>query len=106
MVELMSYALTGLTVTVFIAFYCAYCHELLAARKKHSAELINNAQSTGSQMGRTRTTSLPLRERIGEQQQTATASLLQKTSPFEAEPGPSCSNTLQKDNEPLEASHG
>ena len=106
MVELMSYALTGLTVTVFIAFYCAYCHELLAARKKRSAELINNRQSTGSRMDKARTKHLPLRETIGEQPETATASLRQKTSPVETGPGPTCSYIFQKDHGPGEASHG
>ena len=106
MVELMSYALTGLTVTVFIAFYCAYCHELLAARKRYSAELVNNVQPTGSQMDRTRTTSLPFRETIGDQQEPATASVLQKASPVEAGSGPTYSNTFQNDRGPLEASHG
>jgi hypothetical protein len=104
MVELMSYALTGLAVTVFIAFYCAYCHELLAAQKKHSAELVNDAQSTGSKMDRTRATSPPLRETIDEQLETVPASLLQKTSPVEA--GPTYSNAFEKDRGPLEASHG
>lgn len=106
MVELMSYALTGLTVTVFIAFYCAYCHELLAARKKHSAELVNNVQLTGSQTDRTRTKHLPLRETIGEQQKTATASLLQKTSPVETDPSHTSSDGFQQDHGPVEASHG
>jgi hypothetical protein len=84
----------------------AYGEELLTAGEKYSFDLINNAHLNGPPMIRTWTGSLRPGRAVGEQQQTAPASLLQKTSPVETGPGTIYSDSFQNDRGPLEAFHG
>ena len=83
MVELTSYALTGLTAMLVIAFCFACGGELPSTREKSSHDLISDARSDDSRIVGTTTGSLWLRGEARQYQQSAPASPLRKTSAVE-----------------------
>jgi hypothetical protein len=106
MLELTCYGLTGLPVMLVIALCLTYVDEFQPARGKSSFDLINNAHLNDSHMIGTGTGTPRFRETVGKQQETATASWLQTTSPAETDPGAIYSDGFQSDCRQGEALHG
>lgn len=106
MVELTSYGLTGLSVVLVMAFCFAYRNELPRTREKSSYDLINNPHLNDSPLVETGARSLRFREEVGKQQETAPASLLQKTSPPETGSGAIYADNVQSDRGRVEILHG
>ena len=106
MVELMSYGLTGLTAMLVMAFCFAYRNELPRTREKSSYNLINNPHLNDSPLVETGARSLRFREEVGKQQETAPASLLQKTSTPETGSGAINADNVQSDRGRVEILHG
>jgi len=105
-VELTSYGLTGVTAVLVISFCFAYGGELPRTREKSSYDLINNAHLNDSPLVETGARILRFRGDVGKQQETAPASLLQKTSRVETGHGAIYSGSFRNDRGALEALHG
>jgi hypothetical protein len=105
-VELTSYGLTGLTAMLVMAFCFAYSNELPRTREKSSYDLINNPHLNDSPLVETGARSLRFRKEVGKQQETAPASLLQKTSPPETGSGVIYADNVQSDRGRGEILHG
>jgi hypothetical protein len=96
MVELTSYGVTALTAVLVIAF-CFACDELPSTREKSSHDLINDAHSNDSRIIATTKGSLRLGRTVCQQQQSAAASALRKTSPLETVRGATHNDGFQND---------
>jgi hypothetical protein len=105
-VERTSYGLTWVTAGLVIAFCFAYGDELARTREKSSYDLINNAHVNDSPLVETGARSPWFRESVGKQQETAPASLLQKTSRVETDHGAIYRGSFRNDRGTLEALHG
>jgi hypothetical protein len=89
-----------------IAFCFAYGDELPPTRKKSSFDLPDSAHINDSPMIETGARSPRFQKEVGKQQETAPASLLQKTSPVETGRSTIYGDGFQNDRGPLEAVHG
>ena len=106
MVELTSYGLTGLTAMLVIAFRLAYSDALPATQEKSSHDLTDDVHMKDSPMIETGARSLRFQETVDEQQETAPASRLQKTSRDETGRGTIYRVSSRNDCGRLEAFHG
>ncbi|MGB8583962.1 MAG: hypothetical protein WCD47_24330 [Candidatus Sulfotelmatobacter sp.] len=104
--ELACYGLTGVTAVLVIAFCFAYGDELSQTREKFSYDLINNAYLNDSPLVENGAQILRLRGDVGKQQETAPATLLQKTSRVETGHGAIYRGSFRNDRGALEALHG
>jgi hypothetical protein len=105
-VELTSYGLTAVTAVLVVAFCLACGDELPRTRKKSLYELLNNVDVNDSPPVETGARSLWFRENGGKQQETASASMLQKTSRVETGRSAICGGSSRNDRETLEVFHG
>jgi hypothetical protein len=105
-VELTSYGLTGLSVVLVMAFCFVHRNELPRTRERSSYDLINNPHLNESPLVETGAGSLRFREEVGKQQETAPASLLQKTSTPETGSGAINADNVQSDRGRVEILHG
>jgi len=106
MLQLTIYGLMGLAAMLVIAFFCAYGDEFSSARETSSFDLINNAHLNDSQMIETGTGNSQFRATVRKQEETASSSLLQTTSPAEPGPGAIYSDSVQSDGGQVEVFHG
>jgi len=106
MLELTIYGLIGLAAMLVIAFFCAYGDEFSPARETSSFDLINNAHLNDSQRIESGTGNPQFRATVRKQQEPASSSLLQTTSPAEPGPGAIYSESVQSDGGQVEVFHG
>jgi len=93
MLELTAYGLFGVAAMLVAAFYFAYANEVATVRTDPSLRLVDEVTMTISRIIRTGTP--PIREAMGKQAETASASSLQTTPPAETRPGAIYDDTLQ-----------
>jgi hypothetical protein len=89
-----------------MAFCFAYGDDLPRTREKPSYGLISNPNVNDSPLVETGARNPQFREDVGKQQETAPASLLQKTSRVETGHGAIYSGSFRNDNGTLDAFHG
>jgi len=106
MLELIIYGLMGLAAMLVIAFFSVFGDEFPPAQETPSFKLINKAHLNVSQMIESGTENPQFRATVRKQEETASSSLLQTTSPAEPGPGAIYSDSVQGDGGQVEVFHG